>query len=408
MKYLYNGCSRSELNVTPSNWKTSRASLKKEWRITYRFYDPAFESDPKYNKGKQVSVQGMNRYRTLAERQSATAALLKEIIHYLDDKGYNPITRQYMAPQQAIAHEIDPSTPFTVALEMGFKKLDCIQDTLDTIKSMMKYVGIAAAQLYDNSAGRTYNLLPVSQISTRHIKGILEQHKKNNPSFSNYGFNKYKIYLSMIFKELIEAEAIEHNPTRDIASKKKTTKLRAVLTPDEQKKIDGLKETNYEFWRYIRIFFRSGSRTTELLSLKKGDKVDLKSQEFTVMVKKGKSYREDIRAIPDDILPLWKEVWNSAKPGQYLFSAGLKPGTQKIRKEQVGRRWKRWVKRDMGINKDFYSLKHLHTDTVAAILDIEHAKVTTGHTSNKMAEVYAVGSKKRKLEKLKKTEVRFA
>lgn len=350
----------------------------------------------------------MNKYRTLRERQEITGELLNHETRKLDLQGYNPITKQYMAPAAAIAHEIDPNTSFIQALHLGFKKLDCVPDTLDDIKSMMKYVGMAAGQLYDNSMGRTYNVIPVSQISTRHIKGILEQCKKNNPRFSNYRFNKYKIYLSMIFKELVEAEAIEINPTRDIAPKKKTTKLRAVLTPDELKKIDTLRQTNYSFWRYIRIFFRSGSRTTELLSLTKGPQVDLNNQEFTVMVKKGKSYREDIRAIPDDILPLWKELWKEAKTGQYLFSEGLKPGPGKIRKEQVGRRWKRWVKRDMGITKDFYSLKHLHTDTVAAILDMEHAKATTGHTTDKMAEVYAVGSKQRRLEKLKKTEVRFA
>jgi hypothetical protein len=46
MKSLFNGCSRSDISVTPQNWKTKKASLKYPWKIHYRFYDPACKGAP--------------------------------------------------------------------------------------------------------------------------------------------------------------------------------------------------------------------------------------------------------------------------------------------------------------------------------------------------------------------------
>ncbi len=57
MLQLQNGCSCSELSVSPKNWKTGGASiLKKEWFIQYYFHDPAFKD--KYKHGYQARVKG--------------------------------------------------------------------------------------------------------------------------------------------------------------------------------------------------------------------------------------------------------------------------------------------------------------------------------------------------------------
>ena len=51
MLQLPNGCRCSELSITPSNWNTSRGSIKKYWSIHYRFYDP--QEMVRFPKGKQ-------------------------------------------------------------------------------------------------------------------------------------------------------------------------------------------------------------------------------------------------------------------------------------------------------------------------------------------------------------------
>ena len=69
---LPNQCYCSELNVFSKKWKYSKASLKKDWYITYRFYDPTFLHSIKYKKGKLTMVKGMNHLKTITERQMET------------------------------------------------------------------------------------------------------------------------------------------------------------------------------------------------------------------------------------------------------------------------------------------------------------------------------------------------
>ena len=71
MIQLPNNCRLSKISVYPSNWKTTKASLKVTWRIVYRFYDD--------NLGlqKQIRKQGMNELEDLKERQDATKAILE-------------------------------------------------------------------------------------------------------------------------------------------------------------------------------------------------------------------------------------------------------------------------------------------------------------------------------------------
>ncbi|SHN35645.1 hypothetical protein [Chitinophaga sp. CF418] len=68
MNLLKNGCRYSDFNFFPDNWNTTRASLKKTWRIEYRFYDPEFKE--KYPKGYPKVIKArLNRVKTLEDRQ---------------------------------------------------------------------------------------------------------------------------------------------------------------------------------------------------------------------------------------------------------------------------------------------------------------------------------------------------
>ena len=90
MKILLNGCHYSKISVTPTNWNTKKASLKKPWKIHYRFYDPAFKDDPKYKGGlKQVAIRGINTFHTLDERQAITdqVKFLGDLCGSIPDQG---------------------------------------------------------------------------------------------------------------------------------------------------------------------------------------------------------------------------------------------------------------------------------------------------------------------------------
>lgn len=414
MKSLFNGCSRSDISVIPANWNTKKASISSEWRIFYRFYDPTFKGTSKW--GKLIVVKGMNKYKTLLERQSSTRSFLAQETTMLDIQGLNPITGEYNAPAGMVTdQEISSDMNFIQALREGMKKMTVSTHTLVDVSCCVDGVEKACKKLWDSVNNRNYSDLPVTLISRRHIKYILEQCGKDNKRWSNHRYNRYKENLSMIFYALKEYEVVEFNPTKDISKKQHVPAIREILTADEFKTIESkLKLEFYNFWRYMMIFFKSGSRTTELLSLRKGSDIMLDKQEFAVIVKKGKRHKRDIRIIHDMVLPLWQEIWDLAGLGDYLFSRGLVPGADMIRKDQVCRRWNRHVKADvdkggLGIKKDFYSLKHLNTDQVAEALDINHAQLGDGHTTPVITlNNYAVGEKQRQRDRLKKVPTKFS
>jgi integrase len=394
-----------QLPVHPANWNTTKASLKKDWYIQYRFYDPTHQVNGKIKPLLRI-VKGMNSFTTLEERQEATEILMRNELKLLQEEGYNPITNTFTAPIE-IDYEIDPATPFIQALRAAHQKIPGARSTLNDIKHVITGIESSARQL-------RFSDIKISDIRRRHIKMILDQCVKSNPNFSDGRYNKYRSYLLMLFKELLEMEAIESNPISDISKKKTIKKMRKVLTPEERTKINRhLKAGYYTFWRFLHIFFHSGARVTELMGLQ-GKNVDLRNQRYKLLIKKGKQYREVWRTIKDVALPLWQEIMASCGVEDYLFSKGLKPGLVQISAWQISTRWRTHVKASphkggLGIEADFYSVKHLNTDETAALIGIDLAAAQNSHTSTVVTlEHYAFGEKERQHEKLKKVKNSFA
>ncbi len=404
MLLLPNGCSCSNPSVFPKNWNATGASIKIDWRIQYYFYDPKLAD--KYPKGSLRIIKGMNSFRTLAERREAVKVLLEELMEALQLEGYNPITKKKVEPI-VTDYEIDPSTKFIEALNQVLPKLDVVESTRSNLKGVIKDVKSAAENM-------RLDRLPISEIRRKHIKSILEHISKTKKDFSAHRFNKHRSYLMMLFKELEELEATDIDPVSKISKKKTETRLRELLTDKERLLIDKhLKKKTYTFWRFLQIFFHSGARETELLRLQAKD-INLEKQRFKILIKKGKNNKWTERTIKDVALPLWEELLQGANPEDYIFSAGLKPGVNSIRADQIPRRWRTHVKESvkkggLGITADFYSLKHLNLDETAATLDINAAAAMAGHTTPIITlKHYTQGEGDRQHERLRKVANSFA
>jgi len=130
MKNLLNGCSRSEFAVTPKNWKTAKASIKKHWKIHYRFYDPAFKDHPKYKGKIQRAIRGMNDFHTLEDRQAATRDLIELETKTIDVRGWNPISNKFMVEvlEDVFCGEVTKDTPFIIALELTLR--NCVTEEI--------------------------------------------------------------------------------------------------------------------------------------------------------------------------------------------------------------------------------------------------------------------------------------
>lgn len=392
MILLPNGCHMSTPSVFPKNWRVAK-STKDQWCIVYRFYDPAFRDNPKFKHGKQVRLRGMNEFKNVQERKDATEFLIERTINLHLHEGFNPITNVYKVPVQ-IVYEIDPNTPVCKALDLAVDKLKCEKRTKIDVKNSLTYINKSFKAL-------GYHTMPISAISRKHIRAMLDNCENVKAYFSANQFNNYRKYLSMLFKELLELETVDVNPVRDIAKRKQTLKIRETLSMDERVVVHKhLYDNHYEFWRYMQIFFHSGRRTTELLLIKFED-VDIANQRIKITEKKGKQFRQKWSPIKNVALPLWSEIMNQAKPNEYIFSRRLKPGSVQLGHDQITKRWKRNVKDVLGITADFYSLKHSNADDIAKMYGIGTAKDFIGHSTERMTRLYATGQNQRDLDAMK-------
>jgi integrase len=393
---LPNKCRCSEIKVSPSNWKMASASTKKPWKIHYRFYDPTFD------KPHQVTVKaGINKIKDLNQRREMVEDLIRLEKEKLLVKGYNPITNSQIE-YLAMDSDISPNTLFVEALNKALGKLSIARRTKIDVKSVIKGVETASKQL-------RIDTLPISAISRKHLKKVLEQCGKNNSRWSARRFNLYRAYLLMLFKELVELETVGFNPVRDISKMKETKRLRTVLTDEQRKKInDHLQQVDYRFWLFVHLFFHSGARLQELTQLRKSD-VNLTAQTYKTVIRKGKSYKEVERTIKNVAIPFWEEFIKDSQAGDYLFGIDFLPASKPMVPDSITRRWQKWVKIGLNIQVDLYSLKHLNTTETVGMVGDRAAAQQNAHTTTAMViSTYDVHRVERQHEILKSVNNKFA
>lgn len=401
MLLLPNGCKCSDLKVHPKTWNQPDVDLSEPWFIYYRFYDP---TQP---KPKQVRIRGMNQWTDVATRQHFTRSLIKVELEKLKE-GWNP----FLAEGYPIRDEEDT---YPIHGKMGM--MDALQKALELFKG--EACTIASAKSVLRGFGKGAEVLrlsnkPIRQISRRDIKMIFEKCSELNPRWSDNLHNTYRRNISMLYRVLLEFEAVEVNPVKDIFTKRHRHRARATLTVVQRQKVnDHLRERHYRFWLYMQIFFHSGSRSSELFQLRARD-VNIEAGQFRVTVKKGRDIRESWRPIKDIALEFWREAMQGASFDHFLFGPGFEPATKPIQPNRVSRIWKKYVKDPvekggLGIDVDFYSLKHLNLDETAAMLSIQAAAAQAGHTTPVITlKHYAQGEAGRQAERLKKVNNSFS
>jgi integrase len=406
MQRLPNNCRVGKFSVFPSNWKTAAADPKLTWRIVYWFYDDNL------NQKKQVPIKGMNHLETVKEKQEIVKIAMEAELEDLQN-GYNPITGQFADDFESDC-EIDEHTGLLDALDFALKNAVLETNTRVDVTNTLKFLIISIKDL-------RYDRQPVGQIMPKHIKRILDGCKKiktyttkkgevKKKAWGPYQFNRNRTYLSLLFKVLTKNFIIQFNPVREIEKEPVLKKIRETTTIDQRKQLKAFTHQElYTFYRFIEIYFHSARRVTELLAIKKED-VQLDNQRFKVVMKKGKKFEEIWVTIKTIALPFWVEIYNEAEAGEYLFGEGLKPQLREkpIRGEQISRRWRRHIKKKLGVTADFASLKHSNLDEISAILGqsgtrvgIQEAQKAAGHSTPVITMRYLPGQEERNHNELK-------
>jgi hypothetical protein len=431
---LPGGCSMSTPCVHPANWETTTKAIG-TWYISFRFYDPVLKP-----KGKLCIIKGMNDYKDPDKRRQITAYLLEEEMAKLKS-GFNLVTERYYSQEENI--DGLQNMPLARALTFASEKLEVGKLQGEDIKIMLYWVQPAIIRL-------AWTNMAIGDLRPRHIKTILETcrqitfriDQKNGQQvrtkcpidpetgiaiWSNHKYNKYRTNFMILLEPLVELEVFDSNPVKSTKAKKKVKRKRETLTLPERKLISctlrqftfldrnpQIRLQAYGLLRLIEIFFHAGSRTTELLAIQRKH-VRLQYHQFLKIVKKGPNYVQTTGTIKEIAMHWWEELVNTPNadgvcdPDDYLFSEDLRPGPRQIRREQIPRRWKLWIKDGLGILADFYSLKHSNTDETDALHGEELAADHNSHTSTAMVvDIYAVGKAARKHEQLKKVNNSFA
>ena len=199
---LHNGCSCTQPIICPANYNTKNAKVDKDWRVQYYFFDPNFNEQ--FPKGRLTIVKGsINQYKTAQERKIAAKIVYDEIMFMLLYNGYNPITKECVKP---INNEfgIEPTTPFIKALYSAIDLCKVDKSTINDLKCTIKAIEQAARELY-------FSNIAIGELKRKHIKILLETQFKINPKFTAHRYNQFRTYLSILFVQLVELEAMDSN-----------------------------------------------------------------------------------------------------------------------------------------------------------------------------------------------------
>ncbi|MDP9954675.1 integrase [Epilithonimonas hungarica] len=363
MKNLNFGCRRSDFLVTNSN---------DDWFIQCRFYELGRKTPFTYRRR-------FNKFKNEKERKQVEKLLLKQMSELLDEKDYNPRIKQYM-------FNIGDLNPYLSVFESLNKALELKQYTPE----YKKQVESAITRFNETSKQLSLDYIKIKDVELIHVKKILE-----NFCCSNHSFNYTKKMLSSLFTELVDAGCLRVNPCTGIKSKIHIVERKDLFTDEELSEIEEIiLKDQPQFYNFYKIFFYSGCRVPEMLSLRKKD-VNIDRQEFIITLKKGGLYVQEKRAITADVLQFWKSQLSKVKDNDYIFSKKFQPGTTVLHRDYVYKFWKDKI----GL-KTIYTLKHTFLDKLEE--SNYNAQIAAGHRDDRTTSIYTVGRERRRLEAQKK------
>lgn len=373
--------------VSPSNWESPRCSVKKDWMISYYIYT---------DEGRKKKViKNMNHLKTWPERHKATKELLDAEIKRVTSPQHRDelLTKVSFSPVVTF-----PNLRLALLAMVEKKRRHCVARHCDNLETKVE-------RFYE--VGRKLKFpMTIQTITRQQCLTIMDRMYSEYKTFTDKTYNSYVKDMRALFSELRYWEHIKENHFELIKKVTLVKELKKIATYQQRKQIDQLLfEKHYALWRFMHIFFHSGAREAELCRMKTTD-IHLKDRYFVVTIKKGKSRRQEVKAILPAAYRHWAEVVAENQP--YPFGKDLLPGTEPMDSEKICVLWRRLVKQHLKFTDiDFYSLKHLHTDMLAETEGIETAQAMDDHLSKETTMIYAVGEKARKLSKLKQSQLKF-
>ncbi len=318
---------------------------------------------------KQRMITGtVNQTDSLSERQERMRQLVltererllrgdNPLYMKLNDAGVKKIRQDldYPIPVQYEPIEQDDTLKDAV-LKALWNPPGCDKHKADLRRNVIRVLKAAAVLGYGD--------LPVSSISKKHMTRVFIKMKELEPAMSNELYNRTRTHLVSVFTIIENEEANERRPVDAVPIKPVVEKKQEALTIEEIKRIlTYLKATDYAFYRFTYIFYHTASRPVELCRLRYED-VNLDEGAYRLRILKKKKWREEVKPIHTNVQHLWAEIMKEAKPGQYLFAHGYKPGDKPYVSASYSHKFKALIKDGLEIKRNFYTFKHRKLDEV--------------------------------------------
>lgn len=389
MQLLPNGCKLSKVNIKPSNWEDGgKELLTQHWQISYRFYDRG--------KSKLIIYQDLNKINTLAARRSTVIDYLKEMqVQYFANEG-NPIKKTIIVNEDD-SSPITTKTSFVEAIEYAQKmiKKDVSINTYNT------EVTFAINQILKAAKKLKVDKMAIWDVTLKYVYQVLELSGNiKDGTFSPDKFNRNKKVLTWAYDRLIIMEVAQFNFPMSIKRRKTGAKeSTGIFTAEERKKILEYFSYSPAFQRYLKMFYSSGARTTEMILVKVSD-VDMESKEITYLDSKGTEYEYKKRPMVDVAIKYWQEAIRGAKMTDFVFGVGFIPGPAPVTKNAIKLRWQR-MQKETGIKGGIYKLKHTNATELQDIAE-GMAQALTNESAEMIKRHYDTNAKGRADDKVRR------
>ncbi|MFT3825124.1 MAG: tyrosine-type recombinase/integrase [Chitinophagaceae bacterium] len=356
--------------------------------------------------------EGINRYKDLGERRKEAEALAEAKKQWLES-GWNPVSDPDFLKRDIPTVSQLKLMGLNEALDFGLKEGEFTEETRRTYRSPIKYIKIAASDL-------NLSLHPVKDILKTHVKQILSQVKKSKENFSEHAQNKYAETFRAVLSVCEEWELVNFNAASKLKLHElvESDKYEAWTWEEKKTMADYTSVHHWKFFVYLMIIYHTGIRPKEILALQVPD-VQLSKRNIKIVPssKKKNSKTKKIRNVPinDHLLPLLKTLDFEKYPADhYIFGSPLPNGPRgcklhlgvyergigrpdyftpsafRIRRDTVTKFFNKVVRKELGINKFMYGLKHTGADdNILAGIPLDALKTIYGHHSKYMTEIYA-------------------
>lgn len=344
----------------------------------------------RYNKKLFRYKFGINYIKDLNAREKEANALIAALKRKLS-RGWNPMIAEIP--------ELGNDMSLVDAIKFCLSKK---KDTLAT-KSFLGY-SCTSRFIIKSIDALNLTYIDIKDVKRAHIRAIIDHAKKRN-NWSNKARNKHLNYLKAILSELIDFDIIEFNPAHKIKNLKvMDSRSNITPTPKEHARIkECLSNDHPNFYIFILTLFHTGIRPNEILQIKL-EMIDLVKQEIILPPEITKTGKERIVPINDHLADHFRSIDIQIYPdGFYLFGSYREPGKgnvgkyldfipgpTRIKTDTATNRWKRIVKKGLGIQVNMYAYKHAGANAkILAGIDLDVLRELYGHNSKLMTMRYA-------------------